>query len=50
LRGVIANIRSATVLGNGDAVSSLAWGEREAARDKCSVIHAINEAACVFIS
>ena len=34
LRGVIANIRSAIVLGNGDAVSSLAWGERAAAANR----------------
>jgi len=34
LRGVIANIHSAIVLGTGDAVSSLAWGERAAAANR----------------
>jgi len=31
---VIANIHSAIVLGTGDAVSSLAWGERAAAANR----------------
>lgn len=34
LRGVIANIRSAIKLGAGDAVSSLAWGQRAAAANR----------------